>query len=215
VAHGTYYPKKYQIWWWIATGSSDDPDRMIVFDCTLGRFENAREGVRGGWVTWTGPLAEARCSTTMSNTLGATMSRDLKPYAGLNPSHNTVLLRGDTGTQDNSTSYQAYIESGALGDVEWPLHLNKALMSSYLEAEAAAAVTITQTTVRNMGDETNRTSTAVLTANGSETEVLRKFEDASLVDWFAGQIRLGDSAAANTAWTLNRWEGLIEPREVR
>lgn len=213
VAHGVYYPAKYQIWWWLSTGSNDSPDTMIVFDCTLGRFENAKDGVRGGWAKWTGGLAVNQCSALMSGTIGASMSLNLVPYAG--SASGTVLMRADSGTQDNGVNFQGYLESGALGDEDWPLHRNKALISAYLEAEATSGVTITQTTLRNMGDETNRTSTALLTAAGSETEVLKKFEGGEMVDWFAGAVRLGDAAAANTAFTLNRWEGLIETRENR
>lgn len=217
VAHGVYYPAKYQIWWWVSTGSSDDPDTRIVFDCTLGRFQKDEQGdlgVRGGWAKWTGPHATAnRCSTMMSSSLGATMGRALVPYVGSGA--DTVLYRCDTGTQDNGSNYQAYLQSGAGWAADWPLHRNKALVKSYLEAGASSGVTITQTTIRNTGDETNRTSTCLLTASGSETEVLKQFEGGEMVDAFMGQIRIGDASAANTSFTLNRWEGLVESREER
>jgi hypothetical protein len=78
---------------WIATGSSNDPDVKLVFDVLLGRVVGA-DRVRGGWYKHTGSQAAARCSTMMSNTLGATMSSDLKPYIGR--SSGTVIWKCDT-----------------------------------------------------------------------------------------------------------------------
>ena len=56
---------------------------------------------------------------------------------------------------------------------------------------ATMGVTITQTFIRNYGDETNRTSTVSLTPVGSETRVLRKFEAAALDE----MIRAGATTA--------------------
>lgn len=208
VAHGVYYPRKYQIWWWLATGASNDPDTIIVYDCSLGQFVNARDGVRGGWVKWTGDLAACRCSTLMSNTLGATMSRDLKPYAGR--ASGTTLLKGDTGTDDNGTTFQAYLESRAF-DIA-PLYANKAILTTFVAADTAS-VGFRQTLIRNMGDDTNRTSDIVFNAisdGALETEVLKKCEDAALTGAWAFQVRLGDSGATADSWSLNRWLAQVE-----
>jgi hypothetical protein len=74
-------------------------------------------------------------------------------------------------------------------------------------------VTITQSLTRNFGDETARTSTVVLTAAGSETRVLKKFEAAAAADVQTLQVTLGDAAAANNTWTLDEWRGTVEPTE--
>ena len=52
-----------------------------------------------------------------------------------------------------------------------------------------------------------------LTAAGSETRLVKKFEAAALADAQAIQVTLGDSAAANNAWTLDEWFATAEPTE--
>jgi hypothetical protein len=207
VAHAVYYKAKNQIWWWIATGASNDPDTILVFDVSDGP---AGDGIFYGWSKWTGSLAAARCSVMFSDTIGATMSRALKPYAGL--SSGTVLLEGDTtATDDNATNFQGYIQSPAF--VADPF--NKTLVRSHIHAEVATGVTVTQTLIRNMGDDTDRTATVLLTAAGSETEVLKTFTDAALAEAYAFQVRLGDGSALDSGMTLNRWYADIETRESR
>ena len=77
---------------------------------------------------------------------------------------------------------------------------------SYLRAAAQSGVSIQQSLVRNTGDETARTSTVSLTAVGSQTNVLRKFEDAALQDADAVQVTLGDASATASAWSLLGWD---------
>ena len=206
-AHGLYDAEQRICKWWVATASSDDPDTLLVFHVQEGRFTGNADEVRGGWTVDTGTnLCTARCSAMLPATVGATMSRKLKPYAGFA----ATLLRTDdsTGTDDDGTTFQAYITSKA-----WalrPLHVNKSLGKSYLQASAGSGVTIRQTIIRNYGDETNRTSDVLLTASGSETRVLKKFEDAALAEAFTFQTRLGDAAAVSNAWTLDEWTATIE-----
>lgn len=211
VAHGRYHERKRQIWWWVATGSSNDPDTMIVLDLTEQRVDDEGD-LRGGWVKWTGDLAACRCSCMMATTLGASMSLGLSPYAA--PATGTTLLKADTSdATDNGTQFQAYVQSG--GIVVDPLIVNKALVRSHLLAKAASGVTLTQTLIRNFGDETSRTDTVSLTAAGSETRVLRKFEAAALQDACVFQVRIGDASASSSQWTLDRWYGSVEQNEVR
>ena len=215
VAHATYYEDVYQIWFWIATGAENDPDKIMVFDCTLGRVDPERptDGVRGGWSLFTGDMAKCRCSTLMSRTLGASMSRDLVPYAGR--ATGTTLLKCDTGTDDAGTTFQGYLESKAF-EIE-PLYQHKSLTKAYVLAEAVV-MNLRLSLVRNTGDDTDRTSDIVLSAvsdGGAETEVLKQFEDAALADAFTFQARLGDSGAASDAWTLHRFYALVKGAEDR
>lgn len=187
----------------IATGANDDPNKFLVFDVTEG-WPDEHGDIRGGWSVWDGLLCGARCGVMYSTTVGATMSRDLTLYTG--KSSSTVLYKYNPAlTSDDSTAFQAYVESGAFGADEF--ELNKQVLVAWLAAQAASGVTITQTFIRNSGDETNRTSTALLTAGGSETDVRRKFEATALQDaaWF--QVRLGDASATASAWTILRWVG--------
>ena len=211
-AHGVFDQDQKICKWWIATGSADDPDTLLVYHVQEGRVAGNADEVRGGWTVDTGTnLCTARCSAMLPATVGATMSRKLKPYAGFV----AKLLRTDdsTVTADDSTTFQAYVTSKAL-DVG-RLHQNKTIGKAYLQAAAASGVTIRQTLIRNYGDETSRTADALLTAAGSETRVLKKYEDADLTEWFAMQVRLGDSAAVSNNWTLDEWTCTVQVRNER
>jgi hypothetical protein len=200
VAHGIYHPDKHQVWFWIATGSSNDPDTKLVFDVLLGRFTEG-ERIRGGWFKHTGPSAGARCSTLFSNTLAASMSRDLKPYIGR--ASGTAIWKLDTSTtNDAGTNVQAEITSRPIPIA--PLGAKVGMGQSTLLAKAASGVTITQTLNRDFGAET-RTSTVLLTPNASETRVIKKFEASEMAQADTIQVTLGDAAAASNSWTLDQW----------
>jgi hypothetical protein len=210
-AHGVYFERKRQIWFWIATGASQNPDTMLILDVTEQHADEDGD-LRGGWSKWTGTLATCRSSCMMATTLGATMSIGLSPYAG-SSSTNVIYKADTTDADDAGTDFQAYVESGAVALA--PPHINKALVKSHLLAKAQSGTTITQTLIRNYGDETNRTSTVSLTAVGSETHVQRKFEDAAVQDAFLFQVRLGDPAASEQKWQLDHWYGVVEGNEER
>lgn len=204
-AHGVFHRAKHQLMFWIATGSSDDPNTVLVCDVTELRPDSEGD-LRGGWSKWTGDFASARCSTMMSSSLGATMGRALVPYVGL--SSGTTLLRGDTTDQDDAgTAYQAYVQSKAW-DIE-PLFHNKRVMRGYVLAECATGVTVTQTLIKNFTEE-SRTATALLTASGTETRTLKQFEATALAEAVVFQVRIGDASATASAFTLDRWYGTVE-----
>lgn len=205
-AHGVFDKSQKVVKWWIATGSADDPDKLLVFDVRRGRMAESVEEVRGGWSQDTGAVASARCSCMLPASFGATMSRKLKPYAGFSSS----LLRTDdsAATDDNGTTFQAYVTSRAF-EIR-PLNVNKSVGLCYLQAKAANGVTIRQSLINGYGEDTANDSDVLLTADGSETRVLRKFEDAELTNWFAMQVTLGDAAAVANAWSLDEWTATIE-----
>jgi hypothetical protein len=212
VAHGIYHSDKHQVWFWIATGSSADPDTKLVFDVLLGKFTEG-DRVRGGWYKHTGSSAAARCSVMMSNTLGATMSRDLKPYIGR--ASGTVIWKCDTtDTDDAGNAFQAYAKSKPL--LVAPIGQNVGIGQSILVAKALSGCTITQTLDRDYGLET-RTSTALLTASAAgETRVIKKFEASDLSQAGAVQVQLGDAAAiASGAWALDALMIPVISQEVR
>lgn len=215
-AFGLSYPALNLVLFWVATGASNDPDTIIAVDTTEMRATVFEKGsatdVRYGWMKWTGTFAAARCGVTFSSSMGATMGRSLVPYVGL-ASGTTLLRYNPSATDDNSTDFQAYVVSGAKR-LE-PLPENKSVVRSYLLAEAASGVTITQSLIRNFGDETARTDTVLLTAAGSESRVLRKFEASALTDAYTFQVQLGDAAAGDAAWTLEEWHGQLEQKADR
>jgi hypothetical protein len=201
VAWGMYYKALNLVLFGVATGVNNDPDKILAFDVTEGRLVDA-DGIRGGWTVWDGDFASARCGCMFASSLGASMGRSLVPYTG--KSATTKLLRyNPSATQDDSTSFDGYVTSRAFtGDT---LPKDKQVLKAYLLASAESGVTITQAYIRNFGDETNRTDTALLTAAGSESKVLRRFESPDLTGAHTFQVKLGDASAAATAFTLERW----------
>ena len=87
VAHGVYHSDLHQIWWYtavttVATGVGlDSPNLKLMLDVRQQITED-QYGMRGGWARHTGLSCEAVCSVMFANTLGAAMSRDLRPYIG-------------------------------------------------------------------------------------------------------------------------------------
>lgn len=201
VAHGVYHRDKHQIWWWVATGSSNEPDVRIVFDTRLGRVvsENQEQSIRKGWVKHTGEACEARCSAMMSDTLGATMSRTLKPYIGY--STGTAIWKCDSGTTDAGTTFQSYVKSKPY--MPWGLGKKGGMAEeAILAALIGSGVTIALTVDRDFGAET-LTSTLLLTADGSETRIIKQFDASRIAEAKCIQFQIGDASAVDAAWNLD------------
>lgn len=218
VAHGVFHDELKLAIWWITTGASNDPDKIICFRVQEGRAVrdlNGTTGVRYGWMQWSVPSASERCSAMLPSAFAAAMSRKFKPYAG----DASVLARldDDSATQDLGVSFQGYATSGAFRLT--PETRIKKLHRSYVLADVNAGVTVQQSLIRNYGAET-RVSDALLTAIGSETRILKRFgnsgaNDSALADAFTFQVQLGDAAAQNVAlWALHDWLGLIETTDA-
>lgn len=201
-----YYPDLHQWWVWIATGSENNPDVKMVFDVHLG-VPDGRNQVRGGWVKHDGPSAVARTACLMSNTLGATMSRDLKPYIGR--ASGTAIWKLDTSDLDDAgTDFQAYVKPRpiqTLGELGVKIKVEE----SYLLAKTLTGVTLTLTVDRDFGAET-RTFTATLTAEeGSQTRVFKKFEGSGLGEGKVVHVQVGDGSAQEGAWSI---DALVVPK---
>lgn len=198
VAHQCYHRDKHQIWWYLSTGGSNDPNTKIVFDTDLGK--PATNGkVRGGWSVHGSGSAAARCSTMHSNTLGAAMSRDLKPYIGITTG--TAIWKADTGTTDNGTAFQAYL----LTRPYTPAGLGTKVgivQDSTLAAQAAVGVVVTMTINKDMGRRFLN-STATLTPEDTELRVFPSFIGSKLADARTVQFQIGDYVAIDNGWNLD------------
>ena len=198
VAHGEYYSDKHQIWWWIATGDSNTPNVKLVYDTRLGKM--VKNGViRGGWSVHDGVSAAAMSSVSFSSTLGSSMSGLQKPY--VSTSTGAVILKCDTGTNDNSTNFQAYVNTHEVN----PAGLGRTTQITedpYIYAESSAGVTLQLTVDRDFGVETF-TSTASIAAGASETRVRVKLEGTHGADAETMSFRVGDAAAASNGWNLD------------
>jgi len=204
VAHSVFYPDLHQWWLWIATDAANDPDVKMVFDVQKG-FPDEHGQIRGGWVKHTGNSAAARCSCLFSNTLGASMSRDLKPYIGR--ASGTAIWKCDTSDlDDGGTDFQAYVKPRPVVTMG-ELGRKVGMAEPYILAKALSGVTLTLTSDRDFGLET-RTHTALLTASASETRVVKKFEGGEVGEADVISVQIGDGAAQDGAWSI---DGLIVP----
>jgi hypothetical protein len=203
VAAGVYDPEQRAVIFGLATGSSAGIVEYLKFFVREGRPTGDSNGVRGGWVRMVqgGSFDIGISMALLPETIGATMSRTLKPYFGAR----TPLLRrwnDDSSTQDGSSNYQGYVTS-AVWDFGL-LHVFKQVGVAVLQALVSTGVTIRQTLARNFGAE-SLTADLLLTADGTETRIVKKFEATKAAEVKTLQITLGDSAAANTAWTLDEY----------
>lgn len=212
VANGLYHAVKHQVWWNIATGSSDTPNVRIVFDTRLGRTM-AADSIRKGWVQHTGSSVNSFASVMFANTVGATMSRDLKPYIA--QSGTARIWKCDSSaTDDGGTAFQAYIDTKEYAPVG--LNQNCELDEPHLIAEVASGVTITVTASTDFGlRTTDGIGTCLLTAAGSETAVHKKIEGFQTSGISTVSYRIGDASAVSNHWTLLALLAPYKQSEVR
>lgn len=192
VARAIYHADKRQVWLWVATGASNDPNQLFMFDVQTNGWTRVPTGDL---------LANVRCAVMFANTLGASMSRDLKPYVGQTGAV-TRVWKADTGTDDVGQAFKSYVITkayepggpgffGGIGDSE-------------LLAKAASGVMITDTVTADYGLQTV-TGTADLTPSSTETRVTRRIEGAALSgDVHFVQHQIGDASAVSNSWTLDR-----------
>ena len=209
VAHGMYHPEKRQVWWWIATGESNDPDTILVFDVRKGHAQGANR-IRGGWTKYTGDLASARCSTSFARTLGSSMSRDLVPYVG--KSSGTVILRGDsTATTDAGTKFQAEV---VLPDRHFAGLDRRCIAKPPLILGKAGSQELQVTYTPDYGRLTGRSASVAMSASGAESRTLKSVESLEWGDEASSiAITVGDSGASDNTWEIDALVVQIEPRE--
>mgnify|MGYP001613387091 CR=1 FL=1 len=199
VAHSVFHPDKHQWWLWISTGSNNIPDTKMMLDVQRA-WPDENGQIRGGWAEHTSSSAAAACSCLFSNTLGASMSRDLKPHIGR--ATGTLIWKCDTADlDDGGTDFQAFVKTRPILTTD-ALGRKFGLGEPYLLAAALSNVTLTMTIDRDFGAETT-TGTQVLTAAGSETRVFKKFEGLEMSEADVLQIQIGDGAAQEGQWTLD------------
>jgi hypothetical protein len=195
VAHGVYYVTKHQVWWWIAVDGSAQPNERIVFDTRLGRFVQGAEeaGVTGGWVRHTGVSTMATCSAMFGSSLGASMGRSLVPYVASSTA--TALFRCDTGTDDNGTDYQGYLDTKEYAPAG--LGSTCAILQPVIVGEASASKSVSITARTDFGKATHVSGAVSLAAEGSETHVRRRVLGIQTSGITTVRFRIGDDAATD------------------
>jgi hypothetical protein len=194
-----WHADKHQLWYYVATGSSNTPDVKMCFDVRLG-YPDAQGQVRKGWSKHTGNSCSARCGVMFSNTLGATMSKDLKPYIGR--SSGTTIQKADTtALSDGGTAFQAYVQTKCLPTSKQFTH-HVGVQEPHLMAVAVDDTWITVTITRDFGLET-RSGVIQLTPNFTESRITRKYAGLELSGASIVQMTVGDAVATARGWTLD------------
>jgi hypothetical protein len=199
ICHTLFYQDKRQVWF-VAT----------VLDAAAGslkRYLLQYDIEKDAWSRFVSntdtAIVQAICSVMFANTLGASMSADLKPYFGGYSAFPTPEIhKGDTGADDLGTAFQAYVTTKAY-EPGGPGYYGE-LSDGMLMAAAATGVTITATVTPDFGAATAKTGSALLTPTGSATRVEARLQDSTLSGFRFYQYTVGDAAATTAAWTLDR-----------
>jgi hypothetical protein len=203
VGHGVYHADLKQIWWWVSTGSANDPDLKIVFHTELGRA--SVEGIRGGWVEHDGPSASARCSVMFANTVGASNSVDLKPYIGQHGG-DARIWKCDSGLGDNGTNYAAYVLTRAYQPAG--VDVRCGLVNGTVIAAVAGGVTIHAKVYVDF-DGVYSTGNASIAPVSTELRCFRRLEDLRAGNARSVHFYIGDETAVEDIWTIDavafRW----------
>lgn len=210
---GVWHGEKRQAQFWVVTTAAPATaaDKKLVFHVRHGR-RDAAGNVRGGWAVHTEGAADAFCAVMFANTLGATMSLDLKPYVGQRwmsglPDGPCIKYDADgtyTDRGGNATTYIARVKGKAFPPagpgMKGGVTLGYVLGST---ANRALAVDV----IRDFNAETRSGSCALPAAGASSlTRALVKVEDdARCAGAMYAELVVDDdvSPASSAAWTVD------------
>jgi hypothetical protein len=207
---GVWHQDKRQVQWWLTTGASTTPDQKLVFHARYGRRTESGN-VRGGWAIHTEGAALAFSACMFANTLGATMSLDLKPYVGQrwislsDPDGPCIKYDADGAILDRGglSGFVARVQTGAFPP--GGLGMKGRVTQAYVIGTPVNR-TIQIDIVEDFGART-RTGLAVLpAATASETRVVAKVDgDARATDVMYVAIEIDDTTAfpAVAEWAVD------------
>lgn len=229
--HGVYYSKKLQVHYWLSTYNSVNgaqtqyPNQKLVLQTNLTR-EDQEMGVRGGWTTATGRIAEARCSAMfvpdITNATPTPNGVFEVPFIGkaLHPEFEpgnslvNVLQQCDTDTTDGGidfdpvgAAYVARVRSSAIA-LKSILNVFGVLSGAVL---ASANSVVDVRIIRDFGVET-LTRTATCTPVNGATHVIAALESLTISELQTVQIEFRDNAVTASQWQLFQF-ALVETDE--
>ena len=205
--YGVWHQTKRQVQWWVTTGASTPPNKKLVFHARRSQRDEAGN-VRGGWANHTDGAADAFCAVMFANTLGATMSLDLKPYVGqqwVTSLPNGPCFKYDadgtyTDRAGNVTTYIGRVKTGAFapGGAGMKGRVTQAYVLG-TPANRAVAVSV----ISDFGAATRSGTATLPAASVSETRELVKIEDDTrAADSMYVEIVIDDTGS-NAAWTVD------------
>lgn len=192
-----YYPANRQVHWNLAVDTDETPSLRMVLHTDKSREYD--DGVRKGWVLWTGDIATALTMCLYADNIEDDSDRStrLVPFIGL--VGNGLIQQCDTGDDDNGAAYVATVRSKPHAMPTILDHFE--IKSAALLAQAHASAAITVKLLRDFGLETPATVSDVsLAASGSETDVIKYLDDLEGAELRVGQIEITDGA------TVGPWQ---------
>lgn len=191
VARGVYYADKQQVHWWVATNGSSSPNFKIVLQVTEVQSKKVAggNGVGRGWSTATGRITEAFCASVFTEivNIGGVVQVSNRPFIGLTTPD--FIQRCDTESTDAGVAYKAtirtrpYLAAGLMS--RW------GVMTAALLAQAHATSTLVLKFIRDFGKETVDVTTG-LAPTGTESHVIKDFDDLSISESRAIQVEISD-----------------------
>lgn len=207
-----YYPTKRQVMWGIGVDADTACSQILVGN--VREFRASPQGLRRGWAIYKGRIATSSfCATLFADNIdsGNAYGHNLVPFLGM-ANGGTEIHRTETGTQDNGTNYQARLRTKPF--VFGNLLSKFGVRAANLMAKASSGVSVNVTMIRNHGEETI-VKTALLTAGGSETRVIKPLSEVNIANVTALQIELGDNAAINADWELDALALMMRQEETQ
>lgn len=209
---GVWHQTKRQVQWWVTvTGQFGSADRKLVFHARHGTRDEAGY-VRGGWAIHTEGAADAYCACMFANTLGATMSLDLKPYVGQRwvtglPDGPCIKYDADGTTTDrggNATTYIGRVKTKAFAPAG---NGQKGGVTLGYVLGTAANRSLAIDVIRDFNAET-RSGSCALPAPGALTltrALVKVEDDARCADAMYAEVIVDDdvSPASSAAWTVD------------
>lgn len=204
-----YYPQKKHVYWNIAVSGGNTPTKRLVLHTDKTR--TYEDGVRKGWAVWTGDIAKALTMCLYAENIddNTTRTNKLVPFIGLEGLG--LIHRCDTGVDDNGVTYAATITTKPY----WMKSLLQKFLTraAVLLAKAVSGASITVKLIRDFGLETASTITVTgvsFTAEGSETDVIKRLDDFNGADMRVGQFQFVDEGTPSARWELNQFAVIEE-----
>jgi hypothetical protein len=211
VPFGVWHQEKRQVQWWVTTGAATSPDKKLVLHARHAHRAGNGGEVRGGWAIHTEGAADAYCAVMFANTLGVTMSLDLKPYVGQRwvtslPDGPCIKYDADGTDTDrgaNATTYIGRVKPGAFAP-GGPGMKGRVTQAYVLGTPANRALMLD--VIADFGATTRSGSVPLPSASASETrELVKVDDDARAADAMYVEIVLDDDVtpASSAAWTVD------------
>jgi hypothetical protein len=195
IAHGVFYPDKFQVHWWVSFEGAHSPNYKIISQTT--ELQPDQGGTTRGWAVADGTIANAYCSCILPEPVEDPITGDIsvsyRPFTGTNAltGNRAQIMRCDINDDDNGDEYQAVIQTKPYiltGLLQKFGAMNAAMLARPLDDQD---VSLNVTFIRDFGKERVTVNTDFL-AESDETVVRKFFDNLFMSGAYALQIEFSD-----------------------